>query len=92
MWDYLEFAGPYFWTGTTHPESGAAVHVCFGRGMGYLQMPPGLGNRRFIDVHGAGAQRSDPKSGDPARFPQGRGPQGDDVRMYHYMRCVRNAE
>ena len=85
----------YFWTGTTHlespPESGAAVYLCFGRGMGYLQMPPGSGNLRFIDVHGAGAQRSDPKFGDPARFPQGRGPQGDDIRIYNYVRCVRNA-
>jgi hypothetical protein len=44
-----------------------------------------------IDVHGAGAQRSDPKSGDPAAFPRGRGPQGDDVRIVDYVRCVREA-
>ncbi|MBI5470797.1 MAG: T9SS type A sorting domain-containing protein, partial [Ignavibacteriae bacterium] len=41
------------------------------------------------DVHGAGAQRSDPKTGDPSRFPQGRGPQGDAIRIYNDVRLVR---
>ena len=36
-----------------------------------------------------GAQRSDSKSGDPARFPEGRGPQGDVIRIYNLVRCVR---
>ncbi len=44
---------------------------------------------RFVDVHGAGAQRSDPKAGDPAMFPHGRGPQGDVIRIYNYVRLVR---
>jgi Protein of unknown function (DUF1566) len=48
------------------------------------------GGYRFVDVHGAGAQRSDPKAGDPARFPHGRGPQGDVIRIYNYVRLVRN--
>jgi hypothetical protein len=43
----------------------------------------------FVDVHGAGAQRSDPKTGDPAQFPHGRGPQGDVIRIYNYIRLVR---
>ncbi len=43
-----------------------------------------------IDVHGAGAQRSDPKIGDPSQFPKGRGPQGDDVRINNYVRLVRD--
>ncbi len=42
-----------------------------------------------MDVHGAGAQRSDPKRGDPRRFPRGRGPQGDAIVIYNYARCVR---
>jgi hypothetical protein len=42
-----------------------------------------------MDVHGAGAQRSDPKTGDPKRFARGRGPQGDDVRILNYARAVR---
>jgi hypothetical protein len=37
-----------------------------------------------MDVHGAGCQRSDDKAGDPSRFSQGRGPQGDVVRIYNY--------
>lgn len=44
---------------------------------------------RYVDVHGAGAQRSDPKSGDPAMFPHGRGPQGDVIRIFNYVRLVR---
>ena len=49
------------------------------------------GDYHFVDVHGAGAQRSDPKTGDPATFPHGRGPQGDIVRIDNYVRLVRNA-
>lgn len=86
----------YFWTGTTHQESphrrgSQAVYVCFGRSLGYMRFPgQGPGQAvEAINVHGAGAQRSDPKSGDPAQFPQGRGPQGDDVRILNYVRCVR---
>ena len=43
----------------------------------------------LVDVHGAGAQRSDPKAGDPAMFPHGRGPQGDVIRIYNFVRLVR---
>jgi hypothetical protein len=52
-------------------------------------MPPFSNNWQLIDVHGAGAQRSDPKDGDPKQFPRGRGPQGDDVRIFNFVRCVR---
>jgi hypothetical protein len=51
--------------------------------------PPASGDYHFVDVHGAGAQRSDPKSGDPAMFPHGRGPQGDVIRIYNFVRLVR---
>ena len=50
----------------------------------------GGGEYHFVDVHGAGAQRSDPKVGDPAMFPHGRGPQGDVIRIYNYTRLVRS--
>lgn len=76
------------WTSTTHqgPRGGnAAVYICFGRAFGHMG-PPGRRNR--VDVHGAGAQRSDFKSGDPAQWPEGRGPQGDEVRILNYVRCV----
>lgn len=82
-----------------------AVYLAFGRALGYFnprQMgppnmgPPGWGRsesedgaRRLMDVHGAGAQRSSPKSGDESRLPRGAGPQGDVLRIYNYARCVR---
>lgn len=50
------------------------------------------GTINWTDVHGAGAQRSDPKAGDPSEFPSGNGPQGDAVRIYNYVRLVRNVE
>lgn len=62
--------------------------------------PPGMGRPgrgrgsggqgRVIDVHGAGAQRGDPKVGDPDDYPVlGHGPQGDVRRVYNHVRCVR---
>jgi hypothetical protein len=83
-----------YWSSTTHvnmsrsPGANAA-YVAFGRALGFMEMPPGSGNRQLLDVHGAGAQRSDPKSGDPADWPQGHGPQGDVVRIYNHVRAVR---
>ena len=46
----------------------------------------------WSDVHGAGAQRSDPKSGDPDDYPTGHGAQGDAICIYNYVRCVRDAD
>ena len=44
----------------------------------------------IMDVHGAGAQRSDPKIGDASKYPSwGHGPQGDVRRVYIHVRCVR---
>jgi hypothetical protein len=61
--------------------------------------PPGAGRQgaeageyRYVDVHGAGAQRSDPKAGDPAQFPHGRGPQGDVIRINNHVRLVRGGD
>lgn len=82
---------PFYWTGTTHLDNMGAVYVSFGRALGWMQMPPNSGNYQLLDVHGAGAQRSDPKSGDPANYPVGLGPQGDVIRIYNYVRCVRTA-
>ncbi len=78
---------PYYWTGTTHGSADgsgtAGVYIAFGRAMGYM-------DGKWQDVHGAGAQRSDPKAGNPADYPQGRGPQGDAIRIYNYVRLVRD--
>ena len=77
---------PYYWTSTTHVAFNGkgknAVYIAFGRAMGYV-------NKAWVDVHGAGAQRSDPKSGNPANFSNGGGTQGEAVRILNYARCVR---
>jgi hypothetical protein len=79
---------PYYWSGTTHAsvrDGGSAAYVSFGRAMGYF-------NYEWQDVHGAGAQRSDPKTGEPGEYPYGHGPQGDAIRIYNLVRLVRNVE
>lgn len=76
---------PYFWTSTTHADARggqAAAYVAFGRALGYM-------NGAWVDVHGAGAQRSDPKTGSASSYPTGRGPQGDAIRVENHARCVR---
>jgi hypothetical protein len=46
----------------------------------------------WIDVHGAGSQRSDPKTGDAGQYPTGHGPQGDAIRIDNMARCVAGGE
>lgn len=80
---------PAYWTSTTHlnqaAEPGAnGVYISFGRAMGYI-------DGAWVDIHGAGAQRSDPKAGDPEDYPSGRGPQGDAIRIYNHVRPVRSS-
>ena len=80
-----------YWTSTSHRRgrgASSAVYVAFGRALGFMR-GRASGGYRLLDVHGAGAQRSDPKSGDASRFPRGRGPQGDVVRIENLVRCVR---
>lgn len=82
---------PFYWSGTTHATNGdseygvAGAYVAFGRAMGYSE---DLGY--WIDVHGAGAQRSDEKAWDGGDYTTGDGPQNDAVRIYHYVRPVRD--
>ncbi len=80
----------FYWSGTTHANwtnnpGNAGAYVSFGRAMGYM-------DGQWSDVHGAGAQRSDPKSGDPDDWPTGNGPQGDAIRIYNYVRLVRSGD
>lgn len=79
---------PSYWSSTTHASTidggKAAAYICFGRAMGYM---PEFGG--WSDVHGAGAQRSDPKTGSAADYPTGHGPQGDAIRINNYVRLVR---
>jgi len=79
-----------YWSNTTHASwvsdapARNAAYVSFGRAMGYMN--------EWMDVHGAGAQRSDPKMGNPDDYPTGHGPQGDAVRIYNYVRLVRDIQ
>ena len=90
----------YYWSNTTHKNSNnigdTAVYLSFGRALGYM-------NGQWLDVHGAGAQRSDLKdtSGQRDNSYQSitdengneaiiHGPQGDLVRRENYARCVRS--
>jgi len=86
----------FYWSATTHKNmaNGAnAVYISFGRALGYM-------NGEWLDVHGAGAQRSDPKdistlnTNDPSyTIVDGavtHGPQGDLIRGLNFVRCVRD--
>jgi len=87
---------PWFWTSTTHTRSDgygvSAVYICFGRALGYMS---GV----WMDVHGAGCQRSDQKGGDFSGLTYAddgyyfdQSPQGDATRIYNYVRLVRDAD
>ncbi len=97
---------PYYWTSSTHAGystnnlgGGDADYVAFGRALGWPSTNP-----KWVDVHGAGAQRSDPKTGPPYNFPAliyyvtnnsivykgySFGPQGDAIRSFNFVRLVR---
>jgi len=76
----------WFWTSTTHVENGFGYYVCFGQGLSARTWAG-----KPMNAHGAGAVRSDPKSGHPSRWPNGLGPQADEIRIYNYARCVRDS-
>lgn len=82
---------PYFWTSTTHLDGPSdrkyshAVYIAFGKAQGMM-------SDKLFDVHGAGAQRSDPKSGDPEDYPQYFGPQGDVRYVFNHVRAVRDMD
>ncbi len=91
---------------TAGNEGAWGAYVAFGRAMGHMsEMPDGPGGPGdmppmaaasstdeidWIDVHGAGAQRSDPKDGNPDEYSEGNGPQGDAIRIYNHVRLVRD--
>ncbi|AET69319.1 Protein of unknown function (DUF1566) [Desulfosporosinus orientis DSM 765] len=81
---------PYFWSSTTHLDGHQngmfAAYVAFGEALGEM-------NGVIMDVHGAGAQRSDPKTGNESDYPSaGNGPQGDVRTVFNYVRAVRIAD
>ncbi|SDS35848.1 Protein of unknown function [Polaribacter sp. KT25b] len=77
----------YYWTSSPLQDGPTpytdAVYFCFGEAEGEM-------NGVLLDVHGAGAQRNDPKSGSTADYPDTFGPQGDIRKVYNFVRCVRN--
>jgi hypothetical protein len=85
----------FYWSSTTIVDGppGAnfnkAGYLCFGQAFGYMTNSSGAWVQ--YDVHGAGAQRADFKNGDPndRKYEHGFGPQGDQVRIFNYVRCVR---
>ena len=97
---------PYYWASTTHAgysatgsAGGYAVYIPFGRALGW----PDRANA-WVDVHGAGCQRSDPKTGPPyadatthvvtkngvTYTGYAHGPQGDALRGLNFVRLVRD--
>ncbi|MDF7824957.1 DUF1566 domain-containing protein [Pontiellaceae bacterium B12227] len=84
----------HYWSSSTHIGSRStdtAVYFAFGRSLGFMQ-DRRTGEYTLLDVHGAGSQRSDPKVGDASRFPHGRGPQGDVIRIENMVRLVRGGD
>ena len=79
----------YYWTSSPLQDGPSpytdAVYFCFGEAKGLM-------NGQLLDVHGAGAQRNDPKAGSTEDFPDSFGPQGDIRKVYNFVRCVRDAD
>ena len=83
---------PSYWSSTTHanPVTAATTpYLAFGEPLGWMERP--RGGAGLMDVHGAGAQRSDPKTGNPDDYPYGHGPQGDVIRIFNHVRCAADA-
>lgn len=89
----------YYWASTTHAENDGngrlGTYVSFGRALGYMN------GTTMMDVHGAGAQRSNYKinvsstsGASSANIGYGtfyyKGPQGDVLRQNNRFRCVRS--
>lgn len=85
---------PFFWASSTHisvRNAGKADYIAFGEALGWMK-DRRTGVYNLFDVHGAGCQRSDPKTGDPSQFSHGHGPQGDVIRIYNFAICVRGGK
>ena len=98
---------PYYWSSTSHAgwsprgtHASQAICIPFGRALGWP-----MGAPSWVDVHGAGCQRSDPKVGPQWDFATiltvvkngqtytgyAHGPQGDAIRGLNFVRLVRDA-
>ncbi len=79
----------FYWSSTTHQDgrniASGASYVAFGEAQGKM-----FGD--ILDVHGCGAVRSDPKSGDASDYPSYFGPQWDVRYVYNYVLSVRTMD
>ena len=83
---------PYYWTSTTlqNQQGGLnAVYIAFGRALGYLRSG---GSSDLIDANGVGAILYEPKNGKKNSFTGKRGPQGEVMRVFNYVRLVRGGK
>ena len=82
----------YFWTSTTHGDfKYQGIYIAFGHGW---SIPVTADSDEYTDEHGAGAQRSDPKTGDPDEYNYNMTSENasDLYRIYNYVFAVRNVD
>ncbi|MEI6886990.1 MAG: DUF1566 domain-containing protein [bacterium] len=84
----------YFWSSTTHISVSDTGNLSTGYQSSYIPFGRGIGKMIgiWMDVHGAGSQRSELKSGNASDYPDGFGPQGDAIRINNYVRLVREVK
>jgi hypothetical protein len=79
----------WYWSGTTHGDfKYAANYVCFGAAWSKEDSDATV----YYDWHGAGAQRADPKSGDPSDYDMSSINATDLVRITNFVRLVRDVD
>lgn len=79
----------WYWSGTTHGDFPyAANYVAFGAAWS----KDNSSATTYYDWHGAGAQRADPKSGDPSDYDMSSVNATDLVRIENFVRLVRDAD
>ena len=87
--DYIAFGRAAGWMSPRAQAGGPPMRA---GGPGLRPQPVVAGEYKFVDVHGAGAQRCALKAGDASAFPHGHGPQGDVVRIENMVRLVRGGD
>jgi hypothetical protein len=86
--DSVEHAA-YYWTGTTQGDfKYTACYVSFGPAWSKKNSKADT----YYDWHGAGAQRSDPKTGDPQDYELASEMATDYISIDNYVRLVRDAD
>lgn len=79
----------WFWTSTTQGDfKYTACYIAFGK----AYSKDNSDATEYYDWHGAGAQRSDPKSGDIEDYLMESINAADSIRINNYVRLVRNVE